>query len=285
MALREAVEAIRRAIADVIEALGSEPPRVEVAFDASDIEAQLTTHRSGLFLGIYDEASAEAALERLGLLATMRERLGVPVRIRIAAEESILRAYRTDRPEGPGSLVLEMKARLVRAAPPALEKLGFPEGDILAVDWILLQDPGRPFPPGQRALPGQAHPGLGLGRHFGRVLREAATRLRAIAVIGIPQSYNTAVLYRRASVFGNPVAEGRFQALVRDLRALGLGLAEATAAVHEGRVRDATFDEPLRWVGEEMVMPLAAPVRAYLEDPRYVDAAARVLLGTRFVVT
>ena len=33
-----------------------------------------------------------------------------------------------------------------------------------------------------------------------------------------------------------------------------------------------------------MVLPLSDPVRAYLADARYVDAAARTLLGTRFVV-
>src|SRR5207244_228624 len=107
-------------------------------------------------------------------------------------------------------------------------------------------------------------------------------RLGAAGIIGIPMYYHAALLYHRLFAYIDPVEEGRFQALMRDLR--GLSVAEAARAVADGRVRDATLDRPLAWEGREMILPLGDPVRDYLAAPRYADAAARTLLGTRFVV-
>ena len=150
------------------------------------------------------------------------------------------------------------------------------------MDWLLLQDPGRAFASGRRALPGQAHPGLGVTREVLEATTRAALRLGAAGVIGIPMYYHTAALYHMRFAFVDPVEEGRFLALERDLRPLGF--EGAAFAVHEGRVRDATFDEPFRWTGGEMMLPLAKPVQEWLSSPAYVDAAARTLLGTRFTV-
>jgi hypothetical protein len=283
MDLRAALDAILRRITDLL-SLSIDPTAGDgaTALDGPDFEEQLATHRSGLFLGLFDEAWVRDALERDGLLAAIRARAGADVRVRVVPDEDLVRVFRTDRPEGADALLVELKAHveeggLLRAHAPR-----FPPSRLLVIDWLLMQDPGRPWPPGRCAFPGQRHPGLGVGERVVELLVRAARRLRAEAVVGIPQHYHNAVLYRRRFAFADPVAEGRFQALRRDLAALDL--AAAAFAVAEGRVRDVTFDEPLRWSGEEMVLPIGEASRAYLADPRYADAAARTLAGTRFAV-
>ncbi|HVY61488.1 MAG TPA: hypothetical protein VHF22_07535, partial [Planctomycetota bacterium] len=241
-------------------------------------------HRSGLLLGIFDEPTATRLLEERGVLAALRARLGgADLRVRLHPDEGIFRIHLAAAPEGPDSVVVELKVRLATGtADESGRRLGFPCLDFLAVDWMLLQDPLRAFPPGRRPLPGQRHPGLGLGEEVVGSIVRTAGRLGAAGVIGIPMYYHAAVLYHRLFAFIDPVEEGRFQALMRDLR--GLPLAEAAAAVADGRIRDASQDRVLAWEGREMVLPLADPVRAYLAAPRYADAAARALIGTRFVV-
>jgi hypothetical protein len=282
--LREALDAIARRMADLAAAAAPAevPDALDLAIGEAELDRQLATHRSGLLLGLWDEGAAERALEAGGVLAAIRARVGAPVRVRVDADEGLLRVHRADRPEGPDALLVEVKARLERVPPERLRRLGFPAGEVLAIDWILMQDPGSAFPARRGALPGQRHPGLGLGREAIGVFRRAAARLGAGAVLGIPRHYHAAAIYHILFAFADPLAEGRFQALARDLA--GLPLAEAARAVEDGRVCDAASGEPLRWAGEEMVMPIAEPVRAYFADPRYLDRAARALAGARFRV-
>lgn len=285
MDLAGAIEAIRRRMAALFEDTPSAGS--DRWIEPGEIEEQLEGHKSGLFLGVYSEEIAARALEARGVLAALRRRTGADVRVRVDGEEGILRIYRAGPPAGgaeePGALLVEVKARLERGgAPPPGRPEGFPRVDLLVIDWILLQDPGRPFPPGRRALPGQRHPGLGLGREVLASIVAAARRLEAKGVVAVPQYYHAAVLYHRSFAFIDPVEEGRFQALARDLA--GLSFEEAAFAVHEGRVRDATFDRPLAWRGTEMTMPLCDEIRGYLSSAAYIDAAARTFFGTRFEV-
>jgi hypothetical protein len=281
MNLAEAVEAVAKRIADLLAPLAA-PAADGPELATGDIEAQLEGHRSSLYLGLYDEATATRALEELGVLESIRRRVGADVRIRLDPAEGLLRVYRTDRPEGPAALLVEVKARVEHTAPEALRPLGFPCGDMLVIDWILLQDPGRAFPPGRSALPGQSFPGLGVSPGVVVAILRAAARLGVEAVIGVPMYYHAAVLYHRVFAYVDPVEEGRFLALERDLA--GRPLAERARLVEEGRVRDATFDEPFAWKGREMAIPIGAASRAYFAAPRYADAAARTLLGSRFIV-
>lgn len=278
MDLREALEAIRRRIAVLFE----NPFDVRVELPPVDIEEQLSSHRSGLLLGIYSEAGLVEALEASGGLAALRRRVGADVRVRVFPDEGVVRIYYADAADRPEGLLVEVKAHIERggpdsALPPSLRAL-----DFLALDWLLLQDPRRRFPPGRRPLPGQAHPGLAIGPHVLEAVTRSARRLGAAGVLGIPMYYHAAVIYHRAFAYADPVEEGRFQALQRDLA--GLPLDEAAWAVHQGRVRDATFDQPLRWQGKEMIQPLSEAARAHFAAPAYIDAAARTLLGTRFVL-
>lgn len=287
MDLREALEAVGKRLRDVFTfdlKLDLSPEKLApFELGAADIDGQLASHESGLFLGVYDEPTVQRGLEAAGWLGVVRGRVGAPgLRVRLQPSESVFRVYRDDRPEGPDALVIELKLLHERALSDGLRRLGFPPCDRLAIEWMLLQDPGKPFPPGRRALPGQSHPGLGLGWHVLDLLRRAAERLRCGALVAIPAFYHTAVLYHRMFAFADPVHEGLFEALLRDLAALPL--ADAAEAVHEGRVRCARTGKTVRWEGKDMVLPLCDEVRAYLERPEYGETAAKALAEATFAV-
>lgn len=296
MELHDAIEAVQARIASLLAGLagaldlgpdfGPSSGGESGGISSGELEALLTAPgdlRGRLFLGMYDEADVVRAWEQHGIMAALRRRLGAGVRVRLSATEGLLRAYREDRPEGPDALVIEVKARMTRGVSDAAARAaGFPEADLLAIDWMLLQSPGEAFRDGRGPLPGQRWPGLGLSREvIGSILR-ATRRLGAAGALGTPMHYHLAVIYHRLFAFVDPALEGRFQALCRAMR--GVRMAEQSRAVEEGRVREEGCDAPLRWEAREMLLPVTPELRAYLEAPAYREAAARALSRSRFTV-
>lgn len=104
-------------------------------------------------------------------------------------------------------------------------------------------------------------PGLGLAREAGEVLALMAARLGLAGVAMRPAWYHVTYAMRRRFRFVDPLRQGRFEAMVRDLAALPL--LEVTLAVAEGRVR--MNGAPYAWEADE--------IASWLE-PREEDLAA-----------
>lgn len=234
-------------------------------------------HRSHHFLNFYSLKGGTFALERYGLLPLLRERGFRPV-IRIETSDpnrNALRIY--DAVDEPDRLLLELIA--------GFRDLELPDGThchMLFIEWLLMQDPGAEFPADRPPLPDQSHPGLGLFLFFGQMLRLMTVRLLCDGLMNHPAHYHNAFLYGKVMHFVDPVDEGRFQALRRDLA--HLDLAEATAAVDEGRVRDQ-HGEVLRWRGTAQAMPITSKLVAYFKSPSYLAATRRCRDGLSFTVT
>lgn len=130
-------------------------------------------------------------------------------------------------------------------------------------EWISLQDPMADFPGGVEPLPGQLHPGLGQFRVLNALMQDYVRELDVDALVAVPEYFHNAVLYSGHMRFFDPEREGHFQALKRDL--LGLGLAQASRAVAEGRVEPA---EGL-WDPAEMVRPMADFIETHFAHPSY----------------
>jgi hypothetical protein len=96
-----------------------------------------------------------------------------------------------------------------------------------------------------------------------------------------PQQFHNANLYGRAMKFVDPVDEGRFRALERDLA--DLSLHDASSAVAMGRVREVDGDT-LRWQGRPQVLAINLPIQAYFERARYRLTVEQVRDSTRFLV-
>jgi len=130
-----------------------------------------------------------------------------------------------------------------------LEKRRCLGAPVLYIHWLSLRNPRAQFSERRPRLPGQEAPGLGLARESGTMLALMSLRLGLAGVVFRPAHYHSAYTARHHFTFVDPLRQGRFEALVRDLA--GRPLLEATTLVAQGRV--LMDGQPYAWEADEMV--------------------------------
>jgi hypothetical protein len=238
--------------------------------------------RTSLFLGRLDPDALRRELEDAGVLAGLAARGYARVQIRTSVEsgEHRLRVLPAGGTRPLVDLRLSEVSTLVDA--PGAGRLGLEVLSFLSMNWLMLQDPDRPFPDDRPRLPGQDHPGLGLARVLYQRLLQWAEDWGKDGLLNFPEYFHNAVIYSPAFRFFSPAREGRFRALRRDLEAFSM--AAASWAVDEGRVREEPGDAVVRWEPAEMVAPISHDVRRYLDSAGYAAAVEDAASRTRFRV-
>jgi len=128
--------------------------------------------------------------------------------------------------------------------------------DMLYVHWLALRDPRARFSSKRPKLPGQDVPGLGLVREVTQLVVLASAHLGVAGVAFVPAHYHIAFVARAHFRFVDPIQQGRFEAMLRDLGQLPL--AEVTEAIDRQQVM--MNGEPFRWEPGEMILGLNGAV-------------------------
>ena len=183
-----------------------------------------------------------------------------------------------------GARLVELRvAERATPVPAALRGSGPETLHVLAILWVALQNPRGSFSAERPPLPGQEHPGLGVGRRLYELLRGWAAAFGKDALLNVPEHYHNALFYAGPFRFLDPAEQGRFEALRRDLA--GLHVAEASFAVEQGRVRDEAAETVFAWDPGAMVAPVGAALAAILLGAPYREATAAARDAARFRVT
>jgi hypothetical protein len=233
------------------EALGSPPMLSE-----DDLPELYGRRAEPRLLGFYTRDGIEYALERYGLLALIR-RLGFDD-LHVELDGNTMRLK-----SGKDTVLVELE----------VERKTIAGNELLFVNWLSLRNPHVQFSKTRPQLPGQQVPGLGLADEATRLLKLIAERLGLSGVAFRPSWFHMAYAARHGSGFLDPQRQGRFEALLRDLKPLTL--LDATRAVAEGRVR--LNGEPYAWEADPMVQWLrpdahpgdAAAIAAERERSRF----------------
>jgi acetoin utilization deacetylase AcuC-like enzyme len=209
----------------------------------ADLANSLGMPRAGppRLLDYYTAEGLEYALERYRVLPMLR-RLGFQ-QLRVVIDRVSPyergRLIGRDATTGKECVLIELE----------VDRRRIGEGTFLFVNWLSLRNPRAQFSALRPQLPGQEVPGLGLAREITQLLTLIAQRLNLDGVAFRPSWFHMAWAARHDARFVDPARQGRFEALVRDLRALPL--LEATRAVAEGRV--LLNGQPYTWEPDEMV--------------------------------
>jgi hypothetical protein len=239
-----------------------------------------STGEPRLFLGRLTDDGLRAELAAAGIPAFLATRGFPDIRVGtdLAEGEHRLRIDAAD----DGALLVELRlAEMAIPLPAALRGVGPEALHVLAVLWAALQNPRASFTPDRPRLPGQDHPGLGIGRRLYELLRGWAGALGKDALLNVPEHYHNALFYEAPFRFLDPTEQGRFEALRRDLA--GLGVADASFAIEQGRVRDEG-DRTYAWDPGAMVAPITPALAAVVASAPYLEAVEAAREAARFRV-
>ena len=246
--------------------------------DPDLLMGDLRDRAAPLFLGRYSADGLRYALGRYGLWERLEERAaGTPV----VAVSGFGEATQTLRiVDAEDRALVELKARLLSGDVDGPGGLPLTTMPFLSIEWLCLQDPHRGFPPDRAPLPGQDHPGLGVGREVMELLLIMGWRLGCAGLVGHPAWFHNAVMYRIHYRFLDPAEEGRMRALLEAWAESGLSLGAFSWAMDAGRVVGADR-APARWVPGPMVAPLTE--EAEFQDATW-EAAMDAARAVRFDV-
>jgi hypothetical protein len=252
-----------------------------LALEASDL-ARVAAGVAARYLDRFGLPALCAELDQAGVLPALRTR-GYDPSVRIEVEDGEHRLTVTSASGGEILVDLRMAEEALPVTDPGLRSCGVEVLSVLVVEWLSLQDPRAVFTRERPRLPGQTHPGLGLGRQlYSRVLGWAGAWGKD-GLVNVPAFFHNAKFYAPPFAFLSAAEQGRFEALCRDLA--DRPIADASAAVEAGRVLDVATGEPITWSPGDMLAALSPPVRAYLAAPEYSRAVAASRGAHRFRVS
>lgn len=234
-----------------------------------------------LMLGFYSRQGIMDALDRYGLLKSLKRRGYPSIEINIGSlNHSMERLQVHDRSQSPDEPLIDMVFR--QEVIPNIDNLpeNFPSnsGPFLYIEWLCIQDPMRSYRELEIPLPGQRYPGLGIGWKVLLIIKMMARRIGAAAVYNRPEYYHTARLYHRYFRYLDPWLEGRLLALDRDT--FPRHLVETSWAFLHNLVREK--NEPCQWTGGPQILPLHPDVKAYFQTNSYSNQVHASLNSQRF---
>ncbi|HRI72659.1 MAG TPA: hypothetical protein PK156_50830, partial [Polyangium sp.] len=215
--------------------------------------------RKARALGYYTAEGIEYALDRYGVLFQLT-RLGYEqFQVRVDSTGTGDRMQLFGHAQDTRHLLIEN----------VVERRNIAGRDVLYIHWLTLRHPIAQFTQKRPQLPGQEFPGLGLAREMSEIELRMAKRLGFAGVAFRPSWYHTAFAARSRFQFVNPQRQGRFLAMIRDLKTYSL-LDVTLACAHEGVLMNG---EPYTWEADEMVYLLDEPPA---ENPAIAEESNRV---------
>jgi hypothetical protein len=223
------------------------------------------------FLGVLSRHGVELLLENLGILDQIRAKgfRNLRVDVSVDGRGDTLRVVSED---APGELLVELRVTRSRRVIPDME--------VVAIEWLLLQNPRGSFSPKRPRLPGQQYPGLGLLREILGWLVALCEAHELDGVHFVAAHYHIAMQSHHVLRFLRPEDAARADAMASALE--GLSLAEAAHALASGDAVRDQGGQAVAWEPAPMVLPTSPRLTALVSGPEYEERAAAAAESLRF---
>lgn len=173
---------------------------------------------------------------------------------------------------------------------------------MVVIEWLRMQDPLKPF--GKRTpLPGQLHPGLGLGVEAAKALCSLARKNGRDGILNLPEHFYNAYLYAQGFNlyrFLNPAFEGYFKSICKAIEPdiKERGISAVAWAVFRGMLHCRMSDDDdaagagtgkamparIKWVSQEQVCPLSGRMTKYFKSSAYENAVKKAYHPEAFFI-
>lgn len=237
-----------------------------------------------LFLGKYALNEVFAVLAKRSLIKEARKRNLWPLAFDMDSSAFPLQRFQIFvREKMPDNLIVDLKIREGVFKPkeqPAVEA-PLREFKSLILEWLTLQNPMAEFAEKRGALPGQQHPGLGMGKKIMDLFIYLAKLTHQEAILAFPAFYHNAVLFSRYFHFFNPEKEGEVESIRRTFS--HMPVKQLAWAVYLNCLRTAA-GEVYEWKAEEQVFPLAKDLREYFGSKNYREIVKQSLKRYQFTI-
>jgi hypothetical protein len=275
------------ALAEDFERVFESLSRVELQRGASSLDSLELSDLfgpagEGQFLGFYTPEGLEHAFAEYGFLDDLAE-VGFPsIRIDVVTDdpdEHLMRIWSEDPKLDVPLTELVARRDILRPTHDLAREFGDPIIPVLTIEWLQMQNPLADFSPGRPPLPGQRHPGLGVGAQVLQLLRNACRRLDLEALVTVPAYFHNAVFYSEAFAYFDPSFQGRFLALARDVvPQAGASVGAASWALQWSMVTsDDEPEQPVEWFHDAMVAPVSKRLKDYFDSEIFHREVNRVL--------
>jgi hypothetical protein len=254
--------------------------------EEEDLLGDLTEKRgTSLFLGKFAMHEVEAVLRRRNFYREAKKRLLWPLKFRMdsSAFPPLQRLQIFYQKEDPDSIVVDLKIRegRLRISDPDVLVSPFPESGYIILEWMTLQNPLKQFAPERTPLPGQKHPGLGLGSKVNDLFIHLARITKNGGLLAFPAYFHNALLFSRGFNFLNPAKAGEVAAVRASLP--DVSFKELAWVVYLGCLKDESGNV-YEWQAEEQIYPLSQDLKRYFESPAYKKAVREGSEAGRFFV-
>ncbi|MCK4295378.1 MAG: hypothetical protein KAW56_05370 [Candidatus Marinimicrobia bacterium] len=140
--------------------------------------------------------------------------------------------------------------------------------NLLQIEWLLLQNPKMDFNPERPPLPGQSHPGLGLGDRLMELLIIMTRRLRLEGMVNKPNFLHTAFMFTKEFVFTNPNNQAVLYAIRKDLLS-DYSFYTVAWATYFNCILNTDDKTPFLWEPDYLILPLTKDLIKYFRSKEY----------------
>ena len=254
--------------------------------EEDDLLGDLTEKKgTSLFLGKYAMHEVESVLRKRNFYREAKKRDLWPLMHRMDSSHfpPLQRLLVYYQKEDPDHIIADLKIREghCRVKDPASLIRPFPDSKFLILEWLTLQNPNMEFARDRSPLPGQKHPGLGLGHKIIDLFIYLARINRNDGILAFPAYFHNALLFSRRFQFLNPDKRGEVQAIRKAFHHVPFKklawIVHTNCLIEEGK---GTYE----WKAEEQVCPISTPLKRYFESHEYKSRLKQVLRDKKFTI-
>jgi len=245
-----------------------ESPLIEEEEIFSSIERKRGT---SLFLGRYTLNEVIAVLNKKSFFKEAQKRKLWPLDFDLDSSEYPLQRlqifYQEKKPE---NMIVDLKIKEAAFHPKKeiASYLPLSEYKFLLLDWLTLQNPLLNFSKEKSPLPGQAHPGLNLGKKVFDIFVYLARLSRKDGFLAFPNFFHNALLFSRYFHFLNPEKLGEVQAIKASFPEVTF--KKLAWIVYLDCMRDKG-GRKYEWKAEEQIFPLNKALNNYFDSKSYKE--------------